>query len=377
MLAKLLPNIGSEIKNIDEFVIEKYELSSEEFTCNDQLKCHTNLEFCNTTINKCECIKGFKRHLGTKKCVDINECIDFANEICKFPNSHCENILGAYNCRCNYGYFGDGINCIKEKNDTILNEQDVKGYSKSIYLNKVKCPNGYFINPLTNRCEDIDECEVYKNRICNYKNSQCQNVPGTYICICKHGFVGNGIDCTPAYLLNFLKQENNNVLNKNVIKKCSNPDDNICDQETEICVEDCGVLKCICKKGYIRENKLCIIPPIKVKLNTKCTENNITMYIPYKDIPNKGFIFVEGMAGKRECSTYYNLDNIKTEESSIEKAIYFDFSFLVNDCISHLNSLQNDNQRKLLGNVIVHDYNILKNFKNTKFEIECTNEKLL
>lgn len=44
--------------------------------------------------------------------VDINECTN-SGSICDHkPNSHCENTIGSYSCRCNTGYTQDGDKCV-------------------------------------------------------------------------------------------------------------------------------------------------------------------------------------------------------------------------------------------------------------------------
>jgi len=41
---------------------------------------------------------------------------------------------------------------------------------------------------------DIDECEL---RIDNcHVNATCADVIGSFVCTCKNGFDGNGVDCT-------------------------------------------------------------------------------------------------------------------------------------------------------------------------------------
>ena len=64
----------------------------------------------------------------------------------------CINIKGTYNCTCNTGWAGDGIDCT---------DVDECG-------------------------DEIDECD---------SNANCSNTLGSYSCSCMDGFIGNGTTC--------------------------------------------------------------------------------------------------------------------------------------------------------------------------------------
>ena len=42
---------------------------------------------------------------------DVNECV-LATHNCDV-NANCTNTVGSFNCSCNTGYSGDGVNCSK------------------------------------------------------------------------------------------------------------------------------------------------------------------------------------------------------------------------------------------------------------------------
>lgn len=46
-------------------------------------------------------------------CLDIDECGTNMND-CNPENGTCTNTEGSFNCTCNVGYGGDGINCTSE-----------------------------------------------------------------------------------------------------------------------------------------------------------------------------------------------------------------------------------------------------------------------
>ncbi|KAB2093130.1 hypothetical protein ES319_A02G076000v1 [Gossypium barbadense] len=63
-----------------------------------------------------------------------------------------------------------------------------------------KCPDGFCGNPyLPEGCLDIDECKIWSP--CD-KNAICSNLPGSFKCICKGGYEGdgkrNGTGCSPV-----------------------------------------------------------------------------------------------------------------------------------------------------------------------------------
>ena len=85
------------------------------------------------------------------KRLDIDEC-KLGRHNCDL-DAMCHNKIGSYNCTCNSGYEGDGINC----------------------------------NDIDECKRDIHQCEV---------NARCVNTIGGYNCTCNLGFVGDGYSCS-------------------------------------------------------------------------------------------------------------------------------------------------------------------------------------
>uniref|UniRef100_A0A0N5B5T7 EGF-like domain-containing protein n=1 Tax=Strongyloides papillosus TaxID=174720 RepID=A0A0N5B5T7_STREA len=384
-------------------------ISLEKYPCNNYQKCNSKLEFCNQSKMRCECVNGFKRNNATGECIDIDECIDFAGKVCQFPNTHCENVIGSYHCRCDHGYIGDGVDCKKTNtnnftkifnehinynvtNDKEVIDNDEKDLLENIPMNKKfrsLCPTGFVRSKKTNKCEDINECILYKDYACKNKNARCRNIPGAYYCECKEGYFGDGRDCYPNSILlstttKATTTTNNGTLSNeprikttNNITKCSDSNINKCNRLTELCIDDCGVIKCICKKGYLPINGTCQLPQQLPTLKSTCNGKNITMFIPYYQLPIRGYLFVDGMADKQECSKYYDTTDIKTQENDNEKLLYLHFSFFLPDCITTTSNTiikKGNEQIKSLGFVTVHDYYIPKYSKKKKFEINCTNK---
>ena len=50
---------------------------------------------------------------------------------------------------------------------------------------------------------DINECQLTNHQVCSTK-AQCSNTPGSFNCICNHGYQGDGINCTGKYYLIYI-----------------------------------------------------------------------------------------------------------------------------------------------------------------------------
>ena len=60
------------------------------------------------------------------------------------------------------------------------------------------CPTGFFCDTTDttgNTCENVDECAGAAN-VCDV-NADCTDTIGSFICICKTGYTGDGLTCTP------------------------------------------------------------------------------------------------------------------------------------------------------------------------------------
>ncbi|XP_074631076.1 uncharacterized protein LOC141889631 isoform X2 [Acropora palmata] len=89
---------------------------------------------------------------------------------------------------------------------------------------------------------DVDECTAFPN-ICG-ANADCHNTDGSYICICKAGYTGDGKTCSRAD-----------------VNECENGQTNPCDRHA-ICNNTKGSYSCQCKQGFVGDGFNCtaIIP---------------------------------------------------------------------------------------------------------------------
>ncbi|XP_044256252.1 fibulin-1-like [Tribolium madens] len=205
---------------------EGYELAKDKRTCKDIDECAQGIHQCepneecvneegsyfcddpnfqpetdlNTDIElDGNCPTGYKFNYEKKVCDDIDEC-EF-DIICPRPQT-CINTIGSFKCeentpQCPPGFhYKDSIEtctdideCITGDNDCNKESQvclNTKGnYTCIDKVSKKTCPPGFKKNPLTQNCDDIDEC-VENEDPCG-PNEDCVNEPGGHNCVPKSG----------------------------------------------------------------------------------------------------------------------------------------------------------------------------------------------
>ena len=116
---------------------------------------------------------------------DIDEC-QIQQSVCH-KNSICLNTIGAYNCTCNTGYYGNGFDC--QDIDECSQEKQICAHD-AVCINTIgsflcSCKEGFIENGTS--CEDMNEC--VHNTTCHV-HAQCLNTRGSFKCLCKNGFHG-------------------------------------------------------------------------------------------------------------------------------------------------------------------------------------------
>ncbi|XP_066498676.1 adhesion G protein-coupled receptor E2-like isoform X1 [Hoplias malabaricus] len=194
--------------------------------CTDENECEFDVPICgdnaicHNTLGSyyCQCAPGYRERSGrlnftqdkSKGCEDINECRQ-TSDICG-PNSECINVPGSYSCTCKEGFMSS-------------NGREVFNASQGV------------------TCVDINECRQTSD-ICG-PNSVCENVAGSYFCICKEGFMSsNGRD----------------YFNASQGVTCVDIDE--CQMDLEICGQHAkckntiGGYNCTCDPGYRLQSEL-------------------------------------------------------------------------------------------------------------------------
>ena len=110
--------------------------------------------------------------------VDIDECVAELDNCHK--NATCNNTLGGFECTCNIGFDGDGLNCTSKL---------VTWSISSLVFPCTVIHLHTFIQPA-----DINECEL-ETYPCS-SSANCTDNDGSFNCICREGFEGDGFNCT-------------------------------------------------------------------------------------------------------------------------------------------------------------------------------------
>ena len=235
--------------------------------CNEQYttkyQCHSNAT-CTDTIGSyiCSCNTGFTGN--GEACTDLNECSGRAS-VCH-PDAACFNTIGSYGCLCNDGREYNGVHCC-EVNEMV--------FAHGICV----CKTGYLYTFAG--CEDNDECSVRYMTPCPV-NSKCQNVDGSFNCLCAGGlnYIGSCDACgtmcgNQICLNNSLCMGNSSCSCKSGYSRyatslsgschsCDYIDE--CNQQTNgthrchtnaTCTDTIGSYTCSCNTGFTGNGKAC------------------------------------------------------------------------------------------------------------------------
>ncbi|CAH3137179.1 unnamed protein product [Pocillopora meandrina] len=178
---------------------------------------------------------------------DHDECLG-GNNACDV-NAYCTNTVGSYYCTCKEGYAGDGRSCsVYRENSQTTNQTNVNfltgegvGHSvqysqtlSSTFIVREGFKKGFHLYDVPLCVIDINEC-ADSTPDCDV-NAECNNILGSYECMCEDGFHGNGTNCTD-------------------IDECTEEIHN-CDVNAE-CNNTLGSYKCSCKDGFHRNGTNC------------------------------------------------------------------------------------------------------------------------
>lgn len=153
-------------------------------TCKDS-GCPENKECVSPRKFDCQCKKGFLLK-SDGSCIDIDEC---STEKRCHSNATCMNMPGSYQCRCMFGFHGDGTSCLE--GDCIDDYCDANERCLSPQESVCECKEGFSLDE-NGDCVDINECSSQSN--CDV-NAGCYNSEGSFICECRSGYYGSGIKC--------------------------------------------------------------------------------------------------------------------------------------------------------------------------------------
>ncbi|KAJ8777431.1 hypothetical protein J1605_014814 [Eschrichtius robustus] len=211
---------------------EGYALMPDGRSCADIDECENNPDICDggqcTNIPgeyRCLCYDGFMASMDMKTCIDVNEC-DLNSNICMF--GECENTKGSFICHCQLGYsVKKGTTGCTDVDECEIGAHNCDMHASCLNIPgsfKCSCREGWVGNGI--KCIDLDECSNGTHQ-CSI-NAQCVNTPGSYRCACSEGFTGDGFTCSD-------------------VDECAE-NINLC--ENGQCLNVPGAYRCECEMGF-------------------------------------------------------------------------------------------------------------------------------
>jgi len=217
----------------------------EECTCsNHTLTCGPHTCPANSTCSVlygergCYCDEGFERDpMPDGPCLDIDECSTALSDC--HDKATCTNTIPAFDCTCNEGYQGDGVNNCDDVDECLTGENLCDVQTTECKNNEggytCLCKIGYERVNETH-CQNINECDGANN--CDVATTDCEDTDGSYLCNCMLGYVRvDEFSCTDD-------------------DECADEAKNDC-HENATCSNNAGSFTCTCNIGFVGDGKTC------------------------------------------------------------------------------------------------------------------------
>uniref|UniRef100_A0A671TUS3 Latent-transforming growth factor beta-binding protein 4 n=1 Tax=Sparus aurata TaxID=8175 RepID=A0A671TUS3_SPAAU len=215
--------------------------SSQDGSCQDVDECVSvgaceAERVCVNTVGsfRCDCRPGYRTAGLGRQCRDINECLE--GEFC-FPKGECVNTVGSYTCVCSQGYtLSDNRTACIDVDECVKAGVCVDGRCVNTEGSfQCQCEPGFTTNPERTACLDVDECVSSGGSVCG--SQRCENTIGSYHCL---------TSCEPGY-----------EATQADVNECSNQ--TVCGEHA-FCQNLIGTYLCVCDQGFTStaDGKACV-----------------------------------------------------------------------------------------------------------------------
>ncbi|CAD5219992.1 unnamed protein product [Bursaphelenchus okinawaensis] len=149
------------------------------------------------TIDRRSCATGYQWSSG--RCTDIDECLEYGDEMCLEPNTQCLNSAGSFQCVCKMGFYWSHAGQVCVDIDECLIGADCLESQRCLNtpgsykcIRTLTCGTGYALDSETDQCVDVDECNLGSHDCGPLYH--CRNTQGSYRCDAK--------TCGPSDIMN-------------------------------------------------------------------------------------------------------------------------------------------------------------------------------
>ncbi|XP_043120290.1 latent-transforming growth factor beta-binding protein 4 isoform X2 [Puntigrus tetrazona] len=177
---------------------------------------------------RCDCSPGFRAAGPRRQCRDVNECLE--GDFC-FPSGECVNTDGSYKCVCAQGYrsAANGTSC-QDVDECVQEGVCQDGHCSNTEGSFLcHCQTGFTTNPERTACLDVNECLDSEGLVCG--SQRCENTIGSFRCVAS---------CEPGYHIT----SSGECVD---INECAN--ETVCGHHA-FCQNLIGTYQCLCDQGY-------------------------------------------------------------------------------------------------------------------------------
>ncbi|XP_038548862.1 latent-transforming growth factor beta-binding protein 2-like isoform X4 [Micropterus salmoides] len=187
---------------------------------------------------RCDCRPGYRTSALGRQCRDINECLE--GDFC-FPRGECVNSPGSYTCVCSQGFtLSDNRTACLDVDECVKSGVCLDGRCVNTEGSfQCQCQTGFTTNPERTACLDVDECVSTSGTVCGSK--RCENTIGSYHCL---------TSCEPGYQVT----QTGDCVDVN---ECANQ--TVCGVHAS-CQNLLGTYLCVCDQGFTSaaDGKACV-----------------------------------------------------------------------------------------------------------------------